>query len=81
MEIIGLACAGGLGALVKDIIKDNKLILPRFKKGNVWLGCVGGVIVGMCVGYLVDQNPTTAFFSGYAGTQILEGLIEKNGKV
>jgi len=31
------------------------------------------------VGYLVDNNPTTAFFAGYAGSQMLLALAEKSG--
>lgn len=81
MEVLGLALAGGIGAIVKDVVKDNKIQMPKYKDGSVVLGCLGGIIIGMCVGYLVDQNPTTAFFSGYAGTQMLESLVLKNGKV
>ena len=79
-ELIMLALAGGLGALVKDVVKDNKLIMPSYKDGSILLGFVGGVIIGAAVGYLVDQNPTTAFFSGYAGTQMLHSLMPKENK-
>jgi len=80
MELFLLAVAGGLGALVKDVVKDNKLMMPKYENGTIALGFVGGVVIGMAVGYLVDQNPTTAFFGGYAGTQMLESLIQKNKK-
>ena len=80
MELFLLAVAGGLGALIKDVVKDNKLMMPKYEDGTVTLGFIGGVVIGMAVGYLVDQNPTTAFFGGYAGTQMLESLIQKNKK-
>jgi hypothetical protein len=75
MEWCFLIIAGALGALVKDIVKDNKLVLPRFENNEVFLGCLGGVIIGASVGYLVDQNPATAFFAGYAGSQMLQSLV------
>lgn len=80
MEFLILAVAGGLGALIKDVVKDNKLILPKLKDGTILLGCLGGVVIGAVVGYLVDQNVTTAFFSGYAGSQMLESLVPKVDK-
>ena len=77
METLILIIAGGLGALVKDLVKDNKLVLPKYEDGVIVLGFLGGVIIGAAVGYLVDQNPTTAFLAGYAGYQMLESLVPK----
>jgi hypothetical protein len=77
MEFLILALSGAAGALVKDVVKDNKIVLPKFSEGCVLLGFVGGVIIGAAVGYLVDQNPTTAFLSGYAGSQMLVALAPK----
>jgi len=79
-EFVILALAGGLGALVKDVVKDNKLVMPSYKDGSILLGFVGGVIIGAAVGYLVDQNAATAFFGGYAGTQMLHSLMPKENK-
>jgi len=79
-QFVVLALAGGLGALIKDVVKDNKLIMPSYKDGSILLGFVGGVIIGAAVGYLVDQNAATAFFSGYAGTQMLRALMPKDKK-
>lgn len=80
MEICLLILAGAIGAFVKDVVVDNKLTLPKYDNGSIALGFLGGVIIGASVGYLVDQNPTTAFFSGYAGSQILESLVISNKK-
>jgi len=79
-EILILALAGAFGAFVKDIVKDNKLVMPSYKDGSILLGFIGGVIIGAAVGYLVDQSPTTAFFSGYAGSQMLYSLVPKEKK-
>ena len=67
-------CGAG-GAIVKDILKDNKVILPKINNGSLYLGCVGGIILGAIAGYLVDNDPVTAFLGGYAGSQILQGLV------
>jgi hypothetical protein len=80
MEVFYLIIAGALGAFVKDIVKDNKVILPKYNDGSLLLGFLGGVIIGGVVGYLVDQNPTTAFFSGYAGSQMLISLAPRTKK-
>lgn len=80
MEAALLILAGAMGAFAKDVVKDNKLILPKYEDGTIVLGFIGGVIIGACVGYLVDQNPTTAFLAGYAGYQIIESLVPKKEK-
>ena len=70
--------AGAGGALIKDIVKDNKLCLPKIEDGNILLGFFGGVIIGAGVGYVVDGNPLTAFLGGFTGSQIIESLIFRN---
>jgi hypothetical protein len=79
IEILQLIIAGGLGALVKDILLDNAIVLPKTIDGVFVLGGLGGLVIGAAVGYLVDNNPTTAFFAGYAGSQMLLALAEKSG--
>ena len=68
---------GALGALMKDILKDNQLTLPKCENGNFSLGFVGGMIIGGAAGYLVDTDPVTAFLAGYAGTSVIENLLSK----
>ena len=74
-DIIILLIFGALGALTKDILKDNKLVLPKKKKGTIYLGCIGGLIIGAMAGYMVDNDPVTAFLGGFGGTQIIENLV------
>ena len=75
IEIIIIFVAGALGALTKDIIKDNSLKMPKKINGELSLGFLGGIIIGGIVGYLMDGNPTTAFLAGYSGTAVLENLL------
>jgi fructose-specific phosphotransferase system IIC component len=70
-----LLLCGALGAFVKDIFSDDGLQLPSIKDGFCNLGFVGGIIVGALAGYFVDNDPTTAFLGGYAGTQIIQSLV------
>ena len=69
---------GVCGALVKEILEDNKLILPRRVDGELCLGFLGGLLVGGFAGFAVDGNPITAFLGGYAGKSIIETLITQN---
>jgi hypothetical protein len=73
--IILLLVAGFAGALVKDIIDDNKIEIPKCIDGKLALGSLGGCIVGAVAGYLVDTSIPMAFAAGYAGTGIIEGLL------
>ncbi len=80
MYVLELFMAGAAGSLVKDVVTDNQIVLPKFNDGCILLGFLGGIIIGGAVGYLVDQNPATAFFSGYAGSQMLTSLIPDKKK-
>ena len=70
-----LFLCGAAGAIIKDILKDNKISLPFIKGKDIYLGCIGGIIIGGFAGYFVDNDPVTAFLGGYAGSQIIQGLV------
>lgn len=70
-----LFICGAVGAFTKDVLKDNKLSLPHIKDGYIYLGCIGGIIIGALAGYLVDNDPVTAFLGGYAGSEIIKSLV------
>ena len=74
-EIISLLLAGALGSLVKDVVQDGKLSLPKFHGGDLILGCLGGMIVGAFVGFAVDHSLLTAALSGYVGTSAIKHLL------
>lgn len=76
--VILLLVMGGFGALVKEILIDNKLTMPKLANGELALGFVGSVIVGALVGFLVDHSPLMAFFAGYTGFSALGSLIQKS---
>lgn len=72
--------AGFLGALLKDIVKDNRLEMPKIVDGGLALGFVGGGIVGAVVGVVVDGSFISALLAGYAGTAVITDLlIKRNG--
>ena len=74
-DYLSLFICGAIGAITKDVLKDNKIKLPEFKAGELYLGCIGGMILGAIAGYLVDNDPVTAFLGGYSGKQIIESLV------
>ncbi len=76
-----LMLCGAVGAIAKDVFKDNKVKLPTIKNGFVTLGFIGGAIIGAIVGYIVDNDPITAFLGGYSGGQIIEALVKSKTAV
>lgn len=72
--IIFFIC-GALGALTKDVLKDNSLVLPRKQNGMIVLGFIGGTIIGGAAGIIIDENPINAFTAGFAGTAVIENLV------
>jgi hypothetical protein len=75
MENIYLLIAGGLGALAKDLVKDNCIVLPSFQNGKYNLGFIGVMIIGSFIGFMVDHNPLTACLSGYVGISVLNDIL------
>jgi len=73
--ILTLIIAGAAGALVKDILQDGYLELPKFQDNKIVLGSLGGLIVGAAIGWLVDKSPTTAFLGGYVGKTVIEKIL------
>lgn len=72
-----LLLAGAAGAIIKDILTDNALELPKIIGGKICLGGIGGAILGAVAGYSVDGSLVTAFMGGYAGSSIIQGLVNK----
>lgn len=77
MPGIYLFLAGMAGAIVKDVLADNKLVLPKFQDGCIVLGFLGGAVIGGFAGSFVDGSIETAFLGGLAGRQIIESLLPK----
>lgn len=77
---ISLFLFGAAGAVVKDILADNALTMPKFLSGKLQLGFLGSVFIGAAAGYFVDHSPITAFFAGYAGFHALAALMPQTAK-
>lgn len=77
MEILYLLIAGAIGALVKDVVEDNAIVLPKKIDRKITLGFLGSMIVGAFVGWVADQNILMAALSGYAGVSAIENLLLK----
>jgi len=76
-----IACfiAGAAGALIKDIVKDNALIMPKKENGKLYLGFIGAMIIGGVIGYLIDHSIITAFSTSYMGMATIDNII--GGKI
>lgn len=72
-----LLLIGAAGALVKDLIQDGCIELPKKQAGKIYLGCFSGMIIGAFAGYLIDGSLPTAFMGGYMGSSIIQSLIPK----
>ena len=78
-SVIPIFLAGAVGAFVSDILKDNYLELPKKLDKKIYLGSIGGIIIGGFAGALIDGSLTTAFMGGFVGKEIILKLIKKNG--
>jgi len=80
LEIILVIIGGLLGALIKDILEDNKLVLPKIQNGALCLGFIGSATIGACTGYLVDGSMLTAFMAGYTGSSLIKKILSGETK-
>lgn len=79
-SMLAVAFGGFIGAVIKDGIKDGALVLPYKSDGKLYLGFIGGGLVGSFVGLVFDGNFLTALVSGYMGTSILANLGQSNSQ-
>ena len=81
MQILYLFLAGAIGALVKDIVEDNTIELPKKLDSKFYLGFIGAMLVGGFVGWAVDHSLLVAALSGYAGISAIENLLFKKSNL
>jgi len=74
-DVIIAFLGGALGSLAKDCLKDGVLYLPYIKEKSLYLGFIGGMIVGAFVGIVVDGSFGTALLGGYVGTSVISNLV------
>lgn len=75
-EIFYALLGGAIGALAKDCLVDGALCLPYKKDGKLYVGFVGGMLIGAFVGIVVDGSFGTALLSGYVGTSVIANLVD-----
>jgi len=76
LEILAVIAGGAIGALVKDTLQDGALKLPYCKEGKLYLGFLGGMVIGAFVGMVVDGSFVTALMAGYTGTSVIAHLSD-----
>ena len=79
MDGIALAALlGGIGGLTRGVIGLLKAL--ALKRRVIWayytITVVIAVIIGIFVGIVFDFDPRLSLLSGYAGTDILEGIYK-----
>jgi fluoride ion exporter CrcB/FEX len=75
-EIIRVAIGGAIGALAKDIFVDGCLQLPEIKEKKIYLGFIGGLLIGVFVGISIDGTFVTALTAGFTGASIITKLAQ-----
>lgn len=76
-EILYLFIAGAIGALIKDIVTDNKIELPKKVNHFLTLGFLGSMLIGGFVGWAVDGSLLTAGMAGFVGLSTIQNLLPK----
>lgn len=76
-EIFLLFLAGAFGALVKDVVVDGKLELPKKEDGYIILGFLASVLIGGFVGWAIDGSYLTAGMAGFVGLSAIQNLLLK----
>lgn len=76
--IVLAAILGGVGGLTRGVVGLLKALSLRRK--IIWIyyfiTVVIAVIIGIFVGIVFDFDPRLSLLSGYAGTDILEGIYK-----
>lgn len=52
---------GMIAALCLIAVTGSRVLLPRWERGELFLGFLGQVIVGMAAAVIIDSNPVVAF--------------------
>jgi len=66
--------AGMCGGFIADILNDNSIELPKKVGGKLFLGWIGGAVLGGFSGVLIDGSLVTAFMGGFMGKEIISKL-------
>lgn len=76
--LISSAILGGLGGLTRGLVGLLKAL--ALKRSIIWsyyaITTLVAVIIGIFVGIVFNFDPRLSLLSGYAGTDILEGIYK-----
>jgi len=77
-EILTAGLLGGLGGLTRGALGLLKaLSLKKRINWTYWaLTIIIAVIIGLFTGAILSSNPKVSLLTGYAGTDILEGILK-----
>ena len=77
-EILIAGILGGLGGLVRGIVGLMKALSLRRKIlwGYYGITVLIALVIGVFVGIIFSFDPRLSLLSGYAGTDILEGIYK-----
>ncbi|HLF54487.1 MAG TPA: hypothetical protein VI612_02095 [Candidatus Nanoarchaeia archaeon] len=69
---------GALGGFLRAVVGVRKAYLQKrkFKLNYFLVTVIGAAVIGAIVGSIIGINKAVALFSGYAGTDLLEGLAK-----
>lgn len=81
-DVILMGIVGGLGGAIRAFVGVRKAMLEKraFKLGYFLSTIIGAIIIGVIVGSIFGTSKEVALVSGYAGTDLLEGLA-KSAKI
>jgi hypothetical protein len=79
-ELLTVTIGGAIGAIIEDCTGDGYITLPHYEEGKMYVGFIGGALIGALAGVIVDGSFGTALIAGYMGTSIISRLLDNKVK-
>ena len=76
-QIWQLFLMGAAGGLIKDLMNDGCIEMPKKIDSKLSLGFISSIIIGAFAGYFIDGSILTAFMGGYMGSSVITQLLPK----
>lgn len=67
---------GALGGFAATYLQYGCLVLPSLSEGKLYLGFLGGIVLGALAGWYGNTSKTNAFMWGLGGTGALKALMQ-----
>lgn len=74
-EVIQLLAGGAVGAFCHALLVGGRLRIPNIQEGQLDLGFLGAIFLGMTAGFLVDHSFITALMAGYSADSVIKALV------